>query len=305
LVLLGRKCLLLLSYGGPRNPEEIEPFVLRVTSNRATPEVLRKARERYLAIGGYSPVVGDTEALALKLSQIIEDFSVGYGFRFTEPTVEDVVAEKLKEGFKEFRLFAFNPFYSDWSVKGYLEPVKKAVAKTGIYTSRFFLISDFYTEESYLNLWIDLMRKAMNAFVPDRIVFTTHSLPLDDAGVSVYESQFKIFAKLIAEKLGLNNYLLAYQSRGQRGNRWLEPDIATVIQSLDRKEKILVVPAGFLQENLETLYDLDLEVKNLCEKMEIAYQRTGTPLTHIDFPDVLKGFLKKDHLWAEVKVELV
>lgn len=301
----GKKHLLILSYGGPRSEAEIEAFVRKVTSNRATPAVIESAKKRYLAIGGRSPVTGDTRSLAERLSGQVQDFEVSYAFRFTEPSVEEAVKEKLSQGFRTFYLLPLYPFYSEWSARGYLEQVKKAAAETGIAAARFFMVSDFYAEESYINIWKQLIIPELDSFKPESIVFTTHSLPLSDRGVSVYERQFKLFARLVAEKLNLKDYLLAYQSRGRGGGQWLEPDITAVIEVLAGTKKLLVVPAGFLQENLETLYDLDVEVKNLCTKRGIAYKRVKTPLLHPGFADFIKEILLKDYLWTEVDLERI
>ena len=305
MVLSGKKCLLILSYGGPRNEDEIEAFVSKVTSNKATSAIIESAKKRYLAIGGRSPVTADTAALAERLSGQIMDFEVDYAFRFSEPSIEKVVRVKLLQGLRVFYLLPLYPFYSEWSARGYLEPLMKAAVDTARATARFFMVSDFYAEESYISIWTDLIGNELDSFKPDITIFTTHSLPLTDRGVSVYERQFKQFARLIAEKLNLRDYLLAYQSGGRGTSQWLEPDIAATLEMMAGIKRLLVVPAGFLQENLETLYDLDIEFRILCEKMGIIYRRVNTPLSHPGFADFVKEILSKDCLWAEVEFNSV
>ena len=56
--------LLLASFGGPEGPEEVMPFLERVTAGRGVPrERLEEVSHHYLALGGVSPINDQNRAL--------------------------------------------------------------------------------------------------------------------------------------------------------------------------------------------------------------------------------------------------
>lgn len=294
-----KSCFLLLSYGGPRHVQEVEEFLARILKSPVPEPILKSNIKRYEAIGGFSPLPEDTEALAQKLSLRLNDFEVDFAFRFSKPFIFEVIKEKLQKNFLTFYLFPLTPFYSDWSVKGYLEQVREAARISDSLKVQFFRPKEFHLDEDYLNLWLKEIEviKANTGF--DEVVFTAHSLPLSDpTAKTVYEKQFKEFSKALAEKAGLKSYYLAYQSKGKRSGEWLEPDIFTVLEKIESHKKVLIVPAGFLQENVETLFDLDVEVRNFCEERSIVYLRTQAPAKNPFFVDFLAGLALKPEFWT-------
>ena len=52
------KAILLLAFGGPRSPDEVESFLTRLFRGRKpSREVLERVKERYRLIGGGSPLL--------------------------------------------------------------------------------------------------------------------------------------------------------------------------------------------------------------------------------------------------------
>ena len=61
---------------------------------------------------------------------------------------------------------------------------------------------------------------------PPRLVCTAHSIPLAMAERSRYREQLALSARLVAEKAGMTDWALVFQSRsGRPEDPWLEPDI--------------------------------------------------------------------------------
>ena len=58
-----------------------------------------------------------------------------------------------------------------------------------------------------------------------RLVFTAHSIPVAMAGAARYRAQLLDSSRLVADRLGIADGALAFQSSGQPENPWLEPDI--------------------------------------------------------------------------------
>ncbi len=72
---------------------------------------------------------------------------------------------------------------------------------------------------------------------------------------------------------------LAFQSRsGSPFTPWLEPDVKEFLTSYKKQNptlgSVIVVPIGFFFDNMETIFDLDVETRAVCDELGIAYHRT-------------------------------
>jgi ferrochelatase len=106
------------------------------------------------------------------------------------------------------------------------------------------------------------------------VVFTAHSLPERVLENDPYPSQLETSATAIAERAGVADWSLAWQSAGRTPEPWRGPDILDVIAALDR-DGVLVCPQGFVSDHLEVLYDLDIAARTQAEKAGIAFGRTA------------------------------
>ncbi|MDO5309267.1 MAG: ferrochelatase [Planctomycetia bacterium] len=71
---------------------------------------------------------------------------------------------------------------------------------------------------------------------------------------------------------------LAYQSRsGSPRDVWIEPSVEDAVRLYKDANPLLkdviVVPIGFFFENMETIHDLDVELKEVCEQLQLNYRR--------------------------------
>ncbi len=146
----------------------------------------------------------------------------------------------------------------------------------------------------------DRVRAALDQIGPDRrpaagLVFTAHSIPAAMAGQCRYEEQFREACRLVAERLGLSSWQLAYQSRsGRPGQPWLEPDVRHVVAELAAKggvRDLVVVPLGFLSEHLEIVYDLDVELRQICEAEGLNMVRAGVAGCHPQLVGMIRQLL--------------
>lgn len=73
---------------------------------------------------------------------------------------------------------------------------------------------------------------------------------------------------------------LAFQSRsGSPGTPWLEPSVADSIRRYKEENpnwnRLIVSPIGFFFENMETVFDLDVELKEVCDELGVSYRRAA------------------------------
>ena len=150
------------------------------------------------------------------------------------------------------------------------------------------------------------------------ILFTAHSIPLPDATRSGYDRQILGVCRSIAERTGLGQrfseispnsngngtngsrmvWELVWQSRsGWPGELWLGPDILEYVAARKSRisdfSRILVVPIGFLLENMETVSDLDRELAQNCSDLGISYRRAQTVGTKPEIARMFVSFLSR------------
>lgn len=73
---------------------------------------------------------------------------------------------------------------------------------------------------------------------------------------------------------------LAFQSRsGSPGTPWLEPSVGDFVRRYKEENpnwnRLIVSPLGFFFENMETVFDLDVELKEVCDELGVSYRRAA------------------------------
>ncbi|MGZ5302054.1 MAG: ferrochelatase, partial [Actinomycetota bacterium] len=115
-----------------------------------------------------------------------------------------------------------------------------------------------------------------------------------------YRDGLQETADLVSERLGLRDYLIAWQSAGRTNDPWWGPPIEAVIEELAvaGRDAVVVCSAGFVTDHLEILYDLDIEARGIAERAGTRFERTRMPNADPGYLDVLAAVVR-EHL-AEV-----
>ena len=102
--------------------------------------------------------------------------------------------------------------------------------------------------------------------------------------------QLQETAQRVADKVGLGEYRLVYQSRsGNPREPWLTPD---VLDALDEEaargtREVVIAPIGFVCDHVEVLYDLDVEAAQRARERGIRLTRAATLGAHPSFLSAL------------------
>ncbi len=276
--------VLLMAYGTPRTPEEIEPYYTDIRRGRPpTPEQLADLTSRYEALGGTSPLAARTEAQRAGLQAALDaaapdSYQVVLGLKHAEPKVEAAVEQLAAQGFTRIVGLVLAPHFSAFSVGQYLERATTAAAVHGISVSG---IESWATEPAFVQFIADDLRGKL-ADMPDgtKVLFTAHSLPqrIIAAG-DRYPDELVSTATAVAAVVGLpdDQWSIAWQSAGRTPEPWLGPDILEVIDELADAgaPAVLVSAVGFVADHLEVLYDLDIEATRHAQAHGIAFARTA------------------------------
>lgn len=291
--------ILILGFGGPEKPEDITPFLESVTQGRGIPpERIQEVARHYELIGGRSPYNDHTFRLGQAIDSALKILEIRlplyYGMRHCEPFLEETLGQIKNHGHQKGILIVLAPFRSEASDGRYLDALARIQQEKGT-KIEYKNLPPWFNHPFFIEAQTDRVREMGSDLSKSEplLIFTNHSIPLTSARNSRYEEEFLESGRLAACRLKANRWMFAYQSRsGAPQDPWLEPDILEVLKR--QKEagvsSVLLVPIGFLCDNAEVLYDLDIEAKNFSSKMGLALLRAKTVGDH---PKFVK-------MWAEL-----
>jgi len=278
--------VLLMAMGGPDCLENVEPFLLDVRGGRPTPpELVEEIRERYRATGGKSPAVGITKDVAKKLERRLNESSDGryrvyVGLRHWHPFIKDTYAELLREVPGHVIGLCMAPQQSALSTGAYRKKVEEA---------RFTLQTDcpisyvgsWHTHPKLIAAIVENIKQGLLEFPADvratvPVLFTAHSLPERIVAMNdPYPNEVKDTVEAVTASLGRQPTSFAYQSQGRSNERWLGPTVEATLDGLHREghRHVLVAPIGFICDHVETLFDIDIELKQLAMSKGMQLER--------------------------------
>lgn len=278
--------VLLMAYGTPATPDDVEPYYTHVRRGRPPPpELLADLQRRYDAIGGTSPLLELTRAQADGLAAALGDgWVVELGMKHAPPFIEDGMATLHSRGVRRVVGLVLAPHYSVMSVGEYATRARatEAVAEGGV---ELTMVESWHLAPGYLDLLARRVveaRDRLAATDPDGIavVFTAHSLPSRILATGdPYTEQLAETAAAVAERLGLRRWSVAWQSAGRTPEPWIGPDLLEALadRAADGMEGVVVCPAGFVSDHLEILFDLDVEAAQVAHHLGLAFARTASP----------------------------
>jgi ferrochelatase len=288
--------LLLLSFGGPEGPDEVLPFLERVTAARDVPrERLLEVAEHYAHFGGVSPLNARNRELIGRLEAELAGAGMGlrvyFGNRNWHPLVADTVARMAADGVRRAAVFATSAYGGYSACRQYHEDIARAREAVGAGAPELVKLRQFFDHPGFVDAAADAVRTA-SASLPAavradaRLVFTAHSIPtaadasagLPAEGGHRYSRQVGESARLVAAEVGAADYDVVWQSRsGPPSVPWLEPDILDHLDALRAKAvaAVVVCPVGFLADHVEVVWDLDHEARERAGELGIAFARAA------------------------------
>ena len=286
-----RTGVLVMAYGTPATPDDIEAYYTHVRRGRPpTPELLDDLRRRYEAIGGTSPLLERTREQAAGIQAALGgEFSVELGMKHAPPFIEDGVAALAEAGVRQAVGLVLAPHYSALSVGEYASRAEAAASAAGMGLT---MVRCWHLAPGYLDLLAGFVRDEVARLdaQPAEVVFTAHSLPtrILDIG-DPYPDQLAETADAVAARADLDSWSVAWQSAGRTPEPWIGPDLLAVLPALADAGMagVVVCAAGFVSDHLEVLYDLDVEARAAAEALGLAFSRTPSPNAHPTFCNTL------------------
>src|SRR5260370_39767069 len=117
-----RTGVVLMTYGSPRDLDDVGAYMTRVRGGRAPgAEDLDEFRSRHALIG-MSPLIEITRNQAVRLQAALGDeFRVAAGMRFSSPSIDDAVRELREKGLERVLGLVLSTQYQPSPVSGYIQ----------------------------------------------------------------------------------------------------------------------------------------------------------------------------------------
>jgi ferrochelatase len=234
--------------------------------------------------------------------------------KHSPPFIADGVERMRADGVERAVGIVMAPHWSGMSVESYIGRVQVAVADAGG-TPAFTFVRSYSSHPAFVGFLAERVSEALSTLdVAERegstVIFSAHSLPVrtledgshlckscDCVDSCRYRDGLQETADLVAQRLGLNDYGIAWQSAGRTADPWWGPPVEDVIAELGvgGRAAVVVCSAGFVADHLEILYDLDIEAKRIAEAAGMTFVRTRMPNADPAFLDILATVVR-EHL---------
>ena len=285
---MNKKALLLLNMGGPNNIDEVQMFLHNMfsdknilTMDRYTRALVREiiifnrideVKENFMEfLGGKSPLPALTYKVVEKLNEKL-DMKVAPAMRYVPPFATDALIQFQKDGIEELVLFPMYPQYSTTTTLSSIEDIEERCEALE-YAPKITVIDPYYDDFDYIEMCAN---KIMEAFEDKKtedydLLLSAHGLPKSiikagDPYQNQVEGNVSALRMYFHERgIKFNNIKLVYQSKVGSG-AWLEPNLVDVLRNPYHR-KVLIYPLAFTVDNSETVYELDIEHREIAEKI--------------------------------------
>ena len=302
---------MLFNLGGPDSLQAVKPFLMNLFRDPAILRVpffvrpilaaiiararVKPATENYKILGGRSPLLEQTiqQARGLEAELADEgDVRCFIAMRYWHPFATETVRKVKAYAPDRILLFPLYPQFSTTTTGSSLTDWREAAARAGLVAPTTTLCcwhsdADFIAATAaIIRAHLTELRHKCGREVAIRILFSAHGLPevIVRRG-DPYQSQIERTAASLTRVLrsdadgdpAFDDVVVCYQSRATP-QQWLTPSTDSEIERAGRDGiGLLVVPIAFVSEHSETLVELDVEYRELAEKVGVPfYSRVPT-----------------------------
>lgn len=268
-----------------------------------------------------SPLVLTTQELGRKVGKILgDDFVVAVGMRYGNPSIESALADLKFAGVQRIVTLPLYPQYAASSTLTAIEETFRAADQMGL-GQKVKVLEPFYAHPAFVDAVARRVRKMIEDFNPEHLVFSYHGLPasairsscnsydpclvgadqkapacpkIDFQNQKCYRAHCFATTQAVVDRLGLDSgsYTVAFQSRFS--SRWIRPFSDEVLEQLAKAKitKVAVVCPSFVADCLETLEEISMRAAQDFRKSG------GRELRMVPAPNA-------DDDWAEGLADLI
>lgn len=289
--------VVLVSFGGPEGPDEVIPFLERVTAGRGIPpERLREVSRHYFDhFDGVSPINAANRRL---LADLRLEFShrgwtqpITWGNRNAAPFLPEALDDLANQGAQRVLAVLTSAYPSYSSCRQYRENLHDALQES-VAAVQVDLVTPYAHREAFASAQVEAVVKAVQRVAGEeapRLLFVTHSIPnvMDDTSGptgGAYQCMHEQLAAHVTREASVRlgrdlEAEVVYCSRsGPPQMPWLEPDINDRITELAAagQTAVVAIPFGFISDHVEVAYDLDIEAAETAQQLGVEFVRAAS-----------------------------
>ena len=312
--------VILLNMGGPDSTADVPPYLLNIFRDPAILDmplgvlvrpwlskiiVKRRAAAsaaRYDQIGGRTPLNEIAGRQAAVLHGLLEkrgvEAVVAPGMRYWHPFIEEAVRRLTAARVTRAVALSMYPHYSRATTGSCMAALQQAL-RAHLPGVPLGTVTEWPQLPQYAAFLARQTLCALHALPESEwgrtaVLFSAHSLPAKlIARGDPYRTQVLETFRLVGAGLPpAMRFALGWQSAFGPA-RWLEPDSKTVVAGMaaDGVKNLIVVPLGFVAENIETLWDIEIDLRSWANGHGI-HNFTRVPCPNDD-SDVMDGLAER------------
>lgn len=279
------------------------------------PKSAKIYKELWKISNNESPLLTYTESTTKLLQERFKNknVTIHMAMRYQNPSMDKILEEMRRENYEKLVILPLFPQYASASGGSAIEKAMNIIRKWWVIPD-VEIISQFYDHEAYIDAMVE-KAKSFNLEEYDKVMFSYHGLPdrhvdkVYDTGLCedqpcetevneenkfCYKAECYATTRLLAKKLNIKDYTVAFQSRLNK--KWLTPFSDVVIDQWAKEgaKKILVFSPAFVADCLETLIEIGVEYQEDFEKLGgEKVQLVPSTNDHPRFIDCLEDLVQK------------
>ena len=292
--------VLLLNMGGPNSTEEVPSYLLNIFRDPCILDmplgflvrpwlsriiVKRRAAlsaDRYEQIGGKTPLNEIARQQAAVLQFLLQEHCPGAvvtpGMRYWHPYIGEAVRRLASEKVTQVVALSMYPHYSRATTGSCMTELRRAMQKHLPHVP-LGTVTEWPRMPQYVKFLAEQVTRHVARLSPrvqsrTAVLFSAHGVPMrlierGDPYRDQVEETFRLVGRRLPAELPVR---LGWQSAFGPA-QWLKPDSKTVVAQLAEEgvKHLVVAPLGFAAENIETLWDIEIDLKSWAEVHDIPH----------------------------------
>lgn len=298
----GPTAIVFMNMGGPERSADTHDFLLRLFQDETIIPLgpfqkqlgkfiadrrFKKIAKHYDDIGGGSPLRRFSEAQAQQMCKALDEKHPKtaphlpfVAFRYAPPFADEVYEKLMSQGVRRAVAFSQYPQYSFSTTSSNLKDLRRVqVEMDPENTIQWSYILRWPTQPSFVRAIANNVETALKSFPQqDRdkvmILFSAHSLPMSIVNMGdPYVAEVGATSYAVMQQLKFcSPYRITWQSK-VGPVPWLGPQTERAVKALEQHSTYkgsVVVPVAFTSDHIETLHEIDIELKNAVKRPDLV-----------------------------------
>ena len=289
---------ILLNMGGPTSLESVRPFLQNLFLDKEiisfgpmefarTPlakfiakKRAEKVKENYEMIGGKSPIaelsLQQAAALEQRLRREYGDgvrIRVEVGFSYWHPFIREAMEAMERDGITNIFLMPLYPHYSKTTTGSCFKTWRDLHRSRGNHSFKVQSVKAYPVQDDFIDAMNERIDEGLARFPDQRranvtLLFSAHGTPVSlvEQGDPYSHQIHETMEEVMRRRTDGHSYHLSFQSKVGPA-KWLTPDTVDKTKQLaaDGVRDLLVIPIAFVTDHIETLHELNIELREDAE----------------------------------------